>query len=52
MVLADFSLSSDSEEIELSSTGQFLDISPNAIDDTFGMIVDREIEQSMGGLGK
>lgn len=42
----------DSEEIELSSTKEFLDISPNAIDDTFGMIVDREIEQSMGKLGK
>jgi ABC-type multidrug transport system ATPase subunit len=42
----------DTEEIELSSTEQFLDISPNAIDDTFGAIVDREIEKSMGRLGK
>lgn len=39
-------------EIEISSTDQYLDISPNAIDDTFGRIVDREIEKSMGGLGK
>jgi len=42
----------DTEEIDLSSTDKFLDISPNAIDDTFGMIVDREIEKSMGRLGK
>lgn len=39
-------------EIEVSSTAQYLNLSPNAIDDTFGCIVDREIEKSMGGLGK
>jgi len=39
-------------EIEVSSTEKYLEISPNAIDDTFGSIVDREIEKSMKGLGK
>jgi predicted ATPase len=40
------------EEIEVSSTNDYLQLSPNAIDDTFGTIVDREIEKSMKGLGK
>jgi predicted ATPase len=39
-------------EIEVSSTNQYLNISPNAIDDTFGSMVDREIKKSMGALGK
>ena len=43
---------SESGELEVSSTARYLDISPNAIDDTFGSFVDREIEKSMGGLGK
>ncbi len=38
-------------EIEVSSTDRYLNISPNAIDDTFGSLVDREIKKSMGGLG-
>ncbi|OQY18773.1 MAG: AAA family ATPase [Desulfobacteraceae bacterium 4572_35.1] len=42
----------ESDEIEISSTPNYLDISHNTIDDTFGDIVDREIEKSMGGLGK
>lgn len=41
-----------SEEIKVSSTSVFADISPNAIDDTFGGLIDREIEKSMGNLGK
>ncbi len=41
-----------SGEIAVSSTASYLDISPNTIDDTFGSFVDREIEKSMGGLGK
>lgn len=41
-----------SGEIELSSTADYMEISPNAIDDTFGGIVDREVERSMGRLGK
>ena len=39
-------------EIEVNSTDSFLTIQPNAIDDTFGNIVDREIGKSMGKLGK
>ena len=39
-------------DIEVASTESYLKISPNAIDDTFGKIVDREIEKSMGKLGK
>lgn len=42
----------ESEEIEVTSTNMFSDITPNAIDDTFGSLVDREIEKSMGRLGK
>jgi len=42
----------ETNEIEISSTDSYLHISPNAIDDTFGSFVDREIERSMGGLGK
>jgi predicted ATPase len=39
-------------EIEVNSTDNFLTIEPNAIDDTFGRIVDREIGKTMGKLGK
>ncbi len=39
-------------EVECHSTANYLDISPNAIDDTFGNIIDREISKSMGNLGK
>ncbi len=42
----------DTGEIEVASTDVYLELSPNAIDDTFGSIVDREIEKSMNGLGK
>lgn len=42
----------DTGEMEISSTNSYLNLSPNAIDDTFGTIVDREIEKSMEGLGK
>jgi AAA15 family ATPase/GTPase len=38
--------------IAISSASNYLDIDPNAIDDTFGGFVDREIEKSMGRLGK
>ncbi|MBU4235491.1 MAG: AAA family ATPase [Proteobacteria bacterium] len=44
--------SKETGEIEVSSTDDYLRISPNAIDDTFGSIVDREIEKSMGSFGK
>jgi len=43
---------SNSGEIEKQSTSSYLDISPNTIDDTFGGFIDREIDRSMGSLGK
>lgn len=42
----------ESGGIEHSSTFEYANISPNVIDDTFGDIVDREIERSMGKSGK
>ncbi|MFH2093463.1 MAG: AAA family ATPase [Pseudomonadota bacterium] len=42
----------DVGEIEILTTNDYLQLSWNAIDDTFGSIVDREIERSMKGLGK
>ena len=42
----------DSEKIDISSTSEFLKISPNAIDDAFGTIIDREIDKSMEEFGK
>ncbi len=42
----------DSHELEVNSTYDYMSIVPNAIDDTFGKIVDREIEKSMGRLGR
>ena len=42
----------DTGEIEAASTDDYLKLSPSAIDDTFGSLVDREIERSMKKLGK
>ena len=42
----------DAGEIELNSTDDYLKIYPNAIDDTFAELIDKDIEQSMGDLGK
>jgi AAA15 family ATPase/GTPase len=42
----------EKREIEVASTDSYLRISPNVIDDTFGSIVDRELEKNMGKLGK
>lgn len=39
----------ESGDIEVSTTPNYLDICPNAIDDTFGDLVTREINKSMGG---
>jgi len=39
-------------EIDKKSTSNYLNISPNTIDDTFGGFIDREISKSMGSLGK
>jgi len=36
-------------EIEVNSTSNYLEIAPNAIDETFADLVDREIQRSMGG---
>jgi len=36
----------------LNSTADYLQIHPNAIDDTFAELVDKDVEESMGGLGK
>ncbi len=44
--------SEDTKEIAVKSTPDYLEIHPNAIDDTFADLVDRDIERSMGGLGK
>lgn len=42
----------ETKEIRANSTDNYLEIHPNAIDDTFADLLDRDIEQSMGGLGK
>ena len=42
----------ESGEIEISACDEYLKIEHNAIDDTFGDIVDREIKKSMRNLGK
>ncbi len=42
----------DAGEIELNSTNDYLKIYPNTIDDTFAELIDKDIEQSMGDLGK
>ncbi|MBF0562737.1 MAG: ATP-binding protein [Alphaproteobacteria bacterium] len=39
-------------DIECNSCKRYSDVLPNAIDDAFGGFVDREIDKSMGGLGK
>lgn len=39
----------ENNEIELSTTSNYLDIVPNAIEDTFGDLVTREIQKSMKG---
>ena len=37
-------------EIACHTTNRYLDISPNAIDEAFDDLYDREIERSLGGL--
>ncbi len=41
----------ETAEIAIQSTSDYLEIHPNAIDDAFAGLIDREIERSMGGLG-
>lgn len=43
---------STDREIAVSSTPDYADVSPNAIDETFGDFTDREIEKSMKGFKK
>ncbi len=42
----------DTREISVSTTDDYLAISPNPIDDAYGYLVDQEISNDMGGLGK
>lgn len=39
-------------ELQVSSFDRFDDVEPNAIDESFGALVDRELQRSMGGPGK
>ena len=39
-------------EIKIASTDNYTDIPPNPIDDAFGNLIDRQIENDMGNLGK
>ncbi len=45
-----FSRDESSDEIVVNSTEHYLDISPNAIDETFGDLVNREIQRSIPTL--
>lgn len=42
----------DTSEIRITSTDNYLKITPNPIDDAFGYLINQEIENDMGGLGK
>ncbi len=42
----------DKNEIELSTTDDYLKICPNAIDKAYSDLIDQDIENTMGGLGK
>jgi AAA15 family ATPase/GTPase len=39
-------------EIKVASTEDYLKITPNPIDEAFGFLINQEIENDMGGLGK
>lgn len=41
-----------SKELKLASTDNFLGIEPNPIDEAYGYLIDQEIRNDMGGLGK
>lgn len=40
-----------SGELEMASTNEYMDISPNAIDDAFGTLIHREIKRTLGNIG-
>ncbi|OSQ35815.1 ATP/GTP-binding protein [Thalassospira sp. MCCC 1A01428] len=42
----------DTSEIKVSSTDDYLKITPNPIDEAFGFLINQEIENDMGSLGK
>lgn len=42
----------DTSDIKVSSTEDYLKITPNPIDEAFGFLINQEIENGMGGLGK
>jgi len=49
-----FSLYRDASTLKVmsSSTDDYLTVTPNPIDDAFGYLINQEIENDMGGLGK
>ncbi|MCY1559063.1 hypothetical protein D9M68_960590 [compost metagenome] len=49
-----FSLYRDisTKEVKSSMTDDYLHIAPNPIDDAFGYLINQEIENDMGSLGK
>ncbi|CAM4049965.1 AAA family ATPase [Aeromonas bestiarum] len=42
----------ETSEINVASTDDYLEITPNPIDEAFGFLINQEIENDMGGLGK
>ena len=42
----------ETRSIQVAATERYEGLAPNAIDDTFGDLIDREIFSSMGNLGK
>jgi energy-coupling factor transporter ATP-binding protein EcfA2 len=42
----------DSNEVKILSTDAYSSITPNPIDDAFGQLINREIENEMGDLGR
>ena len=42
----------ESSEIKIASTDDYLSINPNPIDEAFGFLINQEIENDMGSLGK
>lgn len=42
----------NTSDIKLASTEDYLKITPNPIDEAFGFLINQEIENDMGGLGK
>ena len=39
-------------EIKIASTDNYIEVAPNSIDEAFGYLIDKEIENDMGNLGK